>query len=116
MAHPASPKAKTADPRLESLLETERRIEARIRAVEESARARVEAARGAALDEDEARAKRVEAAARAEEDAERLRTAEELKRIEERAAKAVARLSGLSDAEIERLAGIVYERVVRGAS
>jgi len=55
-------------------------------------------------------------AARGEEDAERVRTAEELKRIEERAAKAVARLNGLSSAEVERLARVVYERVVRGAS
>jgi hypothetical protein len=104
------------DPRLEDLLETERRIEARIRAVEESARARVEAAREAAEGEGEARAGRIEAAARAEEDAERLRDAEALRRIEERAAKAVARLSGLSDADVERLARAVYERVVRGAS
>ena len=114
MAHRAAPANQGVDPRLETLLETERRLEARIRAAEESARAQVEAARAAALRARERRAEEIDAAARAEEEAERKRVSEELRRIESAAAQATVKVRSMPEDAIERLARIAYDLVIRG--
>ena len=102
------------DERLETLLDTERRLEARVKAAERAARERIDAARAAFDASDDRRAAEVEAAAHAERDADERRTAEALREIEARSAAAVSRASSLDDATIERLARVVYGRVIGG--
>jgi len=102
------------DARLESLLEVERRLEARVRAAETRATERVSAAREAVQRLDDEMRVALEEEARQEEQRDVEAHARELRSIGEQREAVVARLESVPDAVVERLAGVAYGRVIGG--
>ena len=109
---PHRAEATPIDETLARLLDVERRLEARVRAAEELARARVAAARAAGEDLPGRDAELD--AARAEEEEERARHGAALEGIAAETAERVAHLSAVPESVVERLARGVVASVLQG--
>lgn len=104
------------DHRLAALLETEQRLEARYRDAESECRAKLEAARAGVLQAREAGLEAVEAAASAEAQADAAAHETALRAIAEERAGWLAKLSAVSDAQVDRLARKALERALATGS
>jgi CHASE3 domain sensor protein len=100
------------DDRLAALLETEQRLEARSRDAESACRAKLEAAQGLVLQAREAGLEALEAAANAEARGDAAAHEAALRAIAEERSGWLAKLSTISDEQLDRLARKALERAL----
>lgn len=110
MGTPAEP----IDERLQSLLATEQRLEARLREAEVAAAARLQAARHALTNAEHEALSSLDELLREEERVDQAAHEAALRSIEEERAAALEQLTRVDDAALERLAKKVLARITEG--